>query len=182
MRLISTIAVAVLAALSPVNATEVRLGGVVTNMELWVGVVPRADTFSLLNLDSVQGQIFFDLPDNEVMRALLSPRLEFGGMLNLAGRESYVYGGLGWQYKILDGPLFIETGFGGAIHNGMPGAAPPLRDLGCPFAFHYSYGVGANVTESLAVSARFQHISNFYLCPGENRGLNSVAFAIGYKF
>jgi hypothetical protein len=181
--MLPAIAVAFLAAWSPVNAAEVRLGAVVTNMELWVGVFPRPDTFSPVNLDSIQGQIYFELPDAEVVRFLLNPRLEFGGLLNLAGRESYAYGGLGWQFPILDGPFFLEAGMGGAVHNGsVAGAVPPLRDLGCPFAFHYSYGVGANLTDAFTLSARFQHISNFYLCPGPNQGLNSVALSVGYKF
>jgi hypothetical protein len=58
----------------------------------------------------------------------------------------------------------------------------PLRNLGCPFGVHYSYGVGANVGEQMTVTARFQHLSHAYVCGGPNEGLNSASISLGYSF
>jgi lipid A 3-O-deacylase len=70
-----------------------------------------------------------------------------------------------------------------AIHNGaLQGAEPPLRNLGCPVLFHWSYGVGANITDNWTVTANLQHLSNIIFGCTPNQGINHFGVSLGYKF
>ena len=48
----------------------------------------------------------------------------------------------------------------------------PHRNLGCRFLYHWSAGVGANVTERLTVTAQLQHMSNVLAGCTPNDGMN----------
>ena len=185
-RLSFAVAAAGLACLSAgAQSGEIRFGAAVTGMELIYGVLPQANTFDIGHLDSVQVDVFFDLPDPQAFRwmAIGNPRLELGGLVNLAGRESSVHAGINWHYPLFESAFYIEAGLGVGLHNGASnGAVAPMRNLGCPFGIHYTYGVGANLGEHFSITGRFQHLSHAYICSGPNEGLNSVSVALGYRY
>jgi lipid A 3-O-deacylase len=162
---------------------EVRLGAAVTGMELTFGILPDAPTFNIVNLDSIQLDLLLEIPNGEDLPAYLDPRLEIGAIVNLAGRESSAHVGLLWKYMLFDSPFYFETGIGVGVHNGVStGAVPPRRNLGCPFGVHYTYGIGAEVTDRVTITGRFQHLSHAYFCSGPNDGLNSATLAVGFGF
>lgn len=166
------------------SLSEIRIGPAVTGMELTMGVLPQPNTFNIANLESAQVDVLFNLPDEWVFSWLSRPRLELGGTISLAGRESSVHAALNWQAPLFDGPFFVETSIGVGVHNGhASNQAPPLRNLGdCNLGVHYAYGIGAHVGDNMTVTARFQHLSHAYLCTGPNEGLNSLALVAGYRF
>lgn len=162
---------------------EIRLGPAVSGMELSSWFVPKPDSFNIVNLDSVQADVLIDLPDAAAFDWIGNPRFELGGLVNLAGRESTVHAGLNWHVPLFTTPVFFELGVGGGVHNGVAsGAVAPMRNLGCNWGFHYSYTIGANVSERLTVAGKFQHISHAGVCGPDNQGLNSFGLSAGYKF
>ncbi len=164
---------------------ELRIGGAVSQVEIftWEGAYsPRFETFDIKNLDTLQVDAIFDLPDWDALKWIGNPRLELGGLINLAGRESIAHAALNWQIPVFDTPFFVELAAGGGIHNGAVEADWPLRDMGCSYGFHYSYGVGATYENFVGV-LKLSHISQAGLCSQEfNQGLNMIGFVAGYKF
>jgi lipid A 3-O-deacylase len=62
--------------------------------------------------------------------SFLVPRPHVGGMVNLSGKTSYVYGGALWTVPLWYG-FFAEGFFGGAIHDGSRLGTPTQAALGC---------------------------------------------------
>jgi lipid A 3-O-deacylase len=62
--------------------------------------------------------------------SFLVPRPHVGGMVNLSGKTSYVYGGALWTVPLWYG-FFAEGFFGGAIHDGFRLGTPTQAALGC---------------------------------------------------
>ncbi len=114
---------------------------------------------------------------------LLRPRIFLGGTLASRDSEaSMVFGGLSWDAK-LTGRLFVEAGFGGAVHDGK------LRDdgtrgpkLGCRALFREYAAIGYDVTANWRVLGQIEHSSHANLCDGPNDGLTRAGIAVGYRF
>ena len=195
MRIAKWLATAILGAgimvagIAPASAawfglSEVRGGPAISNGELIPGtyVIPQIDSFSFSNLESAQFDLYWKTPFPTVLRWIGSPRPFIGGILSLGGRESSVH--WGWQWHAPIGRIFyLEGAVGNGIHNGaLSGASPPLRNLGCRFLFHWSAGIGANVTENLTVTAQLQHMSNIIAGCFPNEGMNHFGISVGWKF
>ena len=163
---------------------EVRGGAAISGIELSTTFTPKLSTFNAGNLDMLQLDVLYAPPDMEFLEWLGSPRFEVGGLLNLRGRESLVHGGLTWHWGLFDTPVFVELGVGAAVHNGSVTAAPPLRNLGCNFAFHYTYSVGTDIGKDWTLVAKFQHISHGGVCgpSAVNDGINNFGVVVGHKF
>ncbi|WP_158626114.1 acyloxyacyl hydrolase [Arsenicitalea aurantiaca] len=167
----------------PVSLSEVRVGGAISGIELLPWFAPDLETFTTDNLDSLTVDFLFHSEDLASIDWLGAPRLELGGVLNVQGRESVLHAGLNWQVPVFETPLFAELGLGVGIHDGaLDGAERPLRNLGCPFGFHYSYALGANLENNFTILAKFQHISHANLCGDRNDGINNFGLSAGYRF
>lgn len=168
----------------PIGLSEVRLGPAISNGELIPGsyVVPQIDSFSFSNLESAQFDLYWRTPFPNVLRWLGSPRPFVGGILSLGGRESSVHWGWQWHAPLGD-TFYLEGAVGNGIHNGaLTGALPPNRNLGCRFLFHWSAGVGANITENVTITAQLQHMSNIIAGCTPNDGMNHFGVSLGWKF
>lgn len=110
-------------------------------------------------------------------------RPHVGATLNFGGLESQIYAGLSWTYHVLDGPVFIEGTFGGAIHNGaLSGATLPARNLGCQALFRESASLGYDITEQASVMLTVEHSSHAGLCGKNNYGITNLGVRVGWKF
>ena len=96
-----------------------------------------------------------------------------------------LYFGSTWTWPVA-GPLFIEAGFGGAVHDG------PLRPhyeldgrfvatYGCTLNFHEQLSVGLDLWNRWRLMATTEHMSNAGLC-AYNRGLTNVGARLSYRF
>ena len=166
-----------------IGLDEVRVGGALSGVELfpYTIVLPIVTTFNLANTDSLTADLYFKTPDLDVFRWLGSPRIAIGGVLNLRGRESVVHAGLNWHLPMGE-VLFLEADLGVGITNAaLSGAPSPFRNVGCPVLLHWAYGMGANLTENVTLTARLQHVSNVTLC-SPNDGINTFGVSLGWKF
>lgn len=164
--------------------SEVRGGPAISGGELIPGfyVIPQIDSFSFSNLESAQFDLYFETPFPELLQYLGSPRPFVGGILSLGGRESSLHAGVQWHIPLGD-VFYAEFAGGAGIHNGaLTGATRPLRNLGCQFLFHWSAGVGANVTDNVTVTLQLQHMSNIIYGCSPNDGMNHVGVSVGWKF
>ena len=84
----------------------------------------------------------------------------------------------------------LETAFGarlgqlgGDLGGGaaLSGASAPLRNVGCPVLLHWAYAAGANLTENVTLTAKFQHVSSVNVCR-PNDGINNFGVSLGWKF
>jgi hypothetical protein len=130
-----------------------------------------------LNLEVLGGR-FPGSYGNSVLDIFLTPRPHVGTTLGF-GKTNEYYWGLTWDVKLL-GPLYFETSFGGAIHDG-PVDEPGLPSYGCRANFRESASLGYEVTEHLRVAATIDHISNANLCE-PNHGLTNAGVRLGYRF
>jgi hypothetical protein len=163
---------------------EIRGGPTVSNLELIPGtwVVPQLSSFDFSNLSSAQFDFYWKTPLPNILRWAGSPRPFIGGIIGFNGRESTLHWGWQWHGEI--GRIFyLEGAVGLGVHNGaLSGAVPPNRNLGCRMLFHWSAGVGANITERLTLTAELQHMSNVIFNCVPNDGLNHVGVTLGWKF
>lgn len=114
----------------------------------------------------------------------LIPRPHVGAMLNTAGKTSYVYGGALWTLDITD-RFFLETFFGGALHNGSLDGDATHAALGCRLLYHLGGSVGLRVMPRWSVLFTFDHTSNgkgtFSNC-SHNHGLNDYGLRVSFSF
>lgn len=145
---------------------------------------PGGEIFNLTRLEDVNVEALFFSPDIDAFRWLGSPKINVGGNLNIAGRESHAHLGLTWQVPILDTPLFVEGTFGAAVHNGaldLAGTVPPARALGCSLLFYEAAGIGFASPDGWTVLASIEHASSANLCT-PNRGLTNLGLKFGMRF
>ena len=122
----------------------------------------------------------FDLGEYNWL-GLIRPHV--GATVNFGGLESQVYAGLSWTHYILDGPIFIEGSFGGAVHNGATtGATLPARNLGCSALFRESASLGYQITEQASAMLTVEHSSHAGLCGPSNMGITNLGLRFGWKF
>jgi hypothetical protein len=123
---------------------------------------------------------------NDPGLAFLMPRINIGGMINTAGRTSYMYAGFLWTYEITN-RLFLEGFLGGALHNGSLNGDPAnnMAALGCRQLFHVGTNLGYRITADWSVMFTFAHVSNGNAALGacsRNQGLNEYLIRAGYSF
>jgi hypothetical protein len=139
------------------------------------------------NSDSVQGvyfagQVLFDpfvRPfDNRILNVLLRPRPHIGATVSPDGPDQ-LFGGVTWTIPVWRN-LFVETSFGGTIHNA------PLKNaqvaVGCRVLFRESLGLGLDFGQHWRVVAGVDHSSHANLCGNDNDGLTHLGASIGYRF
>tara|TARA_R110000824_G_scaffold118960_2_gene271493 strand:+ start:112564 stop:113100 length:537 start_codon:yes stop_codon:yes gene_type:complete len=112
---------------------------------------------------------------------MAQPRINLGANINTGDGTSIAYTGLVWNYDFTE-TLFIEGGFGGAIHNGETDIQTrDSRNYGCRVMFHENVSLGYRITPNSSVMLTMDHMSNAGLCDN-NPGLTDVGVRYGYKF
>ena len=122
---------------------------------------------------------------NRFVRELLSPRLHFGGIYdpNRYGVSSF-YAGLTWRHR-LRGKYFVETSFGGAVHDGK------LRKVrisgiqsgfGSRLLFRESIALGIEISENKTLLLQLSHQSHAGLGGRNNDGQTDINLKFGMKF
>lgn len=123
---------------------------------------------------------------------VLIPRPHVGGLINLEGKTSAVYGGALWTIP-LPYRFFAEVFLDGDLHNGYENNPPPGRaGLGCQYLFHDGGNLGYRINEHWSVMFTFDHQSNGHgifgtSCDGmgsgtRNPGINDYGMRVGYSF
>ncbi|WP_338608506.1 acyloxyacyl hydrolase [Pelagibacterium nitratireducens] len=170
---------------SPVAAQDIALDELRAGVffhSAYGGFLPTGNNWDLSRLEDVKFSALFTSPDIEAFRWIGSPRPEIGATLNFNGRENILHANLNWQIPVFETPLYLELGFGAAVTDGaLSGATLPARNFGCSFNFYDAAGIGANVSENVTVTLRYEHISNLELC-APNEGLSNLGVMVGVKF
>jgi hypothetical protein len=113
------------------------------------------------------------------------PRPHFGGLANVSGRTSAVYGGALWTVP-LTSQIFGEVFVDGAVHNGSLAGGPDQSALGCRALFHSGASLGYAFTPRWSAMFSFDHFSNgksLFGTPCErNQGINDYGVRFGYSF
>ena len=163
--------------------SELRGGILAHSVDQAGGPVSLFGVIDMSRIQDANVELLFTPPDADFWRLMGNPRPHVGATVNFGGLESMVYAGLTWRVPVFDTPVFIEGGFGGAIHNGaLTGAVPPARDLGCPFAFHEQVSLGYAFTQNLSAMLTLEHASHAGLCGTINRGLTNLGVRVGWTF
>jgi lipid A 3-O-deacylase len=155
--------------------SEVRAGVLATNLEN-----SKEDKADYL----INGEILFGQPvarsSNSVWENFLRPRVHVG--FNVTPEDDGVnqlYAGLTWEYRLTNW-AFIETSFGGAVHDGST-AGNDTNSYGCVLNFHESAGVGFDLNERWRLLVSVDHMSNAGLCD-QNQGLTNAGVRLGYRW
>ena len=116
----------------------------------------------------------------------LIPRLQLGGMGNLAGGTSYIYAGPIWRANY--DRIFADFSLGGAIHDGDTGRITDSNRNkigGCRIIYHVGTDIGYQLTRDWSAMLTFDHISNgsgtLSSC-GSNEGVTVIGVRLGYTF
>jgi hypothetical protein len=112
------------------------------------------------------------------LQALLTPRPHIGFLINSSGDTNRYFAGLSWELR-LPGAWFLETTFGGVVHDG-PLHDPYRGSFGCKLNFRESVSVGVDLAQRWRLMATIEHMSNAELCI-ENAGLTSLGARLGLK-
>lgn len=144
---------------------------------------PNGELLNLTRWQDVSFEALFLSPDIDAFRWLGSPKINFGGTVNLTGLENMAHLGLTWQARnLFDTDIFVEGTFGAAIHDGLlTGATYPARDLGCRLLFYQSAALGVDVTDTMSVMLSWEHASSAKICM-PNRGLTNIGVKVAYRF
>lgn len=161
--------------------SEVRAGIFAHSVYSGFFPVMPARWLGFTRIEDVNVELLFDLPDADFMHWIGSPRLNLGGTVNFAGRESMAHLALTWTVPVFDTPFFVEGTFGGAVNNSMLAASvAPARNMGCNIGFYESASIGVNVSEQASVMLTYEHSSNLDLC-APNAGLSNLGVRFGMK-
>lgn len=115
----------------------------------------------------------------EVLWGTLRPNL--GVTINDRGDTSKLYGGMVWEYRSSFG-VFVDIGFGGAIHDGkLDTRDPDRKELGSRVLFRTGFDLGYEITPHHRLMLSFDHISNAGLA-SPNQGLDTLGARYGYRF
>lgn len=203
IRLISIVAglAASVATLSPsvafdLEIDEARIGGSVLDIPYTALVVPFGDEKAghRYNLPGMNAEVLFKAfdfgasdTDNSFLRTMLSPRLHVGTTISFDDdTASSLYSGLTWHHGLGE-YLFIETSFGGAVHNGDMDPKPinatqTTRGLGSTLLFRESVAIGANLSPDLTLVVQISHMSHADLAGDQNDGQTDLSVKLGKKF
>ena len=154
---------------------ELRLGAYAHN---WIDNESAPVDLSIETLSSPLPWASFS---NPYANWFLSPRVNFGAMINTGGKTSYAFGGFNWRIPIV-GPVFFEGEFGGAVNDAVREPTYGRVDLGCAVTFRESGGVGTQLTPQADIIFNIEHISHANLCGPINPGITDIGFRIGYRF
>ncbi len=181
LMMVTALAGAIVPAYGQMTLDEFRAG--VFYHSAYNGFLPTGPNWDLSRLEDVKFSALFTSPEIDAFTWIGSPRPEVGATLNLGGtRENFVHANLNWQIPVFETPLYLELGFGAAVTDGaLSGAAAPNRNFGCALNFYDAAGIGANVSENVTLTVRYEHISNLDLCP-PNQGLSNLGVMLGVKF
>ena len=121
--------------------------------------------------------------DSALLDALLRPRPHLGATVSVGDGTDQLYGGFTWTLP-LPGPLFLEAGFGGTVHNGniYLDEGKDGVQLGCRVLFRESLGLGVELGPHWRAIAGVNHSSHASLCDEENDGLSHIGATLGYRF
>ncbi|MEM9423100.1 MAG: acyloxyacyl hydrolase [Pseudomonadota bacterium] len=148
------------------------------------------------NMPGINGEVLFapfdwDLRENQTegfLRELSTPRLHIGATVSFHDHSpSSIYSGVTWHHA-LGSVLFIESSFGGALHNGErkpkwnASRTKLKRGLGSPLLFRESLSVGANLGDDMTLVLQISHISHAGLAGDDNSGQTDVSLKLGKKF
>ena len=115
---------------------------------------------------------------------LFTPRFQLGGVVNLAGRTSFVHADLLWTANWTE-RLFSEMFFGVTVHNGNLLSVDEVHNaLGCRALFHVGFNLGYRFDQNWSVMATYDHSSAGQAvtgCPA-NESLNQAGLKFGYRF
>jgi lipid A 3-O-deacylase len=154
---------------------EVRVGVLAANLEK--GTSEDANT--LINAEFLFGRSNHVYAD-PIANFFLRPRPHIGVSISAdEGGTNQVYAGVTWELKLTD-RLFVETSFGGTLHDG-PTDANDGDSYGCPLLFRESASIGVNITEHVRIMATVDHMSNAGLCD-QNNGLTNAGVRLGYRW
>ena len=143
--------------------------------------------FSLYHFDQIQDvnlEVLFRLPDADVVRWLGSPKVNAGATINLNGLESAAHLALTWHVPVGETPVFLEASIGGGIHNGLVDGtfkgSGQLRPLGSRVLFYSSAGIGVDFSDKFYGLLSYEHYSNAGLA-SQNYGLSNMGIKFGMK-
>lgn len=114
-----------------------------------------------------------------LIEQILDPRIHLGAAIHTDGGVNQAYAGLTWDYYLTD-IVFIETSFGGAVHDSETADNNP-DSYGCVLNFRESASVGVDITQSVSLAVTVDHMSNAGLCD-ENQGLTNAGVRLGYRW
>jgi hypothetical protein len=101
--------------------------------------------------------------------------------INARGETNQGYLGLVAGHRLL-GPIFVELGVGGALHDGkLDTTDPDRRSLGCRVLFHVQGDIGVELGDNWRLMAHADHMSNANICD-RNEGLETAGLRLGYRF
>jgi hypothetical protein len=153
---------------------EVRLGVLAANLD--GGASEEADTL-------INGEVLFGRPEHAysdpIRDYFLRPRPHIGFSVTPDRGTNQVYAGLTWDLK-LTGGLFLETSFGGTLHDGPTGSID-TDSYGCSLMFRESASLGYALTAKMRVMLTVDHMSNAGLCD-QNQGLTNAGVRLGYRW
>lgn len=132
---------------------------------------------------AINAEMLFGRPDRAydhyVWDYLLRPRPHIGLAINPDDGVNQAYFGVTWDIMLTD-RLFLETSFGGAVHDGPTSPFHP-DGYGCTLNFRESASLGLAFTERLHLLITVDHMSNAGLCEG-NQGLTNAGVRLGYRW
>ena len=151
---------------------EIRIGLLYHDLGVW------SDSSSEQGID-YNAELIFS-PSWPLLGGTIRPVAGFS--LNGGGGTSKVYGSAVFEY-IWNNGMFIDLGFGLAIHNGEIDGQQTADNnlLGSPVLFRVSIESGFAFTNHHRVSLMFDHVSNGYLAD-PNEGLDTLGIRYGYRF
>jgi lipid A 3-O-deacylase len=155
--------------------------------EVRAGAYVHSPGYTEGNTLSLSGELLTSrLPvgfSNPIASFVFGPRLNVGFTANVQGYTSFVYTGFTWTYDVTDS-IFLETSFGGGVHNGE--LEPPVPQdrlkLGCRALFREGATLGYRLSEHWSVMASVEHLSHAGLCSSYNNGITTAGGRIGYRF
>jgi opacity protein-like surface antigen len=113
-----------------------------------------------------------------------TPRFQLGGVVNLAGRTSFVHADLLWTTNWTQ-RLFSEMFAGVTVHNGNLASVDEVHNaLGCRALWHVGFNLGYRLDQNWRVMATYDHSSAGQAvtgCPA-NESLNQAGLKFGYQF
>ncbi|WP_425410580.1 acyloxyacyl hydrolase [Hyphococcus sp.] len=137
---------------------------------------------------AINAEILFDSP--QFLSVLGAPRPLVGGTYATdSDATSQIYAGLEWKVNVTP-RWFVAAGVGGAVHNGETDTFDPITDAarvdstvfyGCRALFRLAGDIGYRLTNRLAASFHWNHISNAGLCT-DNEGLDQMGARLGVSF
>lgn len=133
----------------------------------------------------VQGMLLadpFGHDSAEGWSRLALPRLHVGTDIATGDGVNQIYAGFSWTADLGE-RLFLEAGFGGALHDGrLSQDGTPGPKLGCRALFHEYLAAGLDLDSNWRIVANIGHSSHADLCDGPNNGLTRAGLLVGYKF